>query len=154
MEMIIGRSHTPLNSSRTIKSVRRRDDNSRGKVQNVRGDSSADNEEIRAAHAAREWRQNHEREIPDEFISFLAIPNVSRDQTNIRRNADFVLAMLTHRGVTAKLLESPNGSPVVYGEILTPGATHTYVVYAHHDGQPVLANSKIREDSLPVSRSW
>jgi hypothetical protein len=40
MEMIIGRSHTPLNSSRTIGSVRRRDDNSRGKVQNVRGDSS------------------------------------------------------------------------------------------------------------------
>jgi hypothetical protein len=39
--MIIGRSHTPLNSSRTIGSVRQRDDNSRGKVQNVRGDSSA-----------------------------------------------------------------------------------------------------------------
>ena len=41
MEMIIGRSLTPLNSSRTIGSVRRRDDNSRGKVQNVRGDSRA-----------------------------------------------------------------------------------------------------------------
>ena len=41
MEMIIGRSLTPLNSSRTMGSVRRRDDNSRGKVQNVRGDSSA-----------------------------------------------------------------------------------------------------------------
>jgi hypothetical protein len=42
MEMIIGRSLTPLNSSRTMGSVRRHDDNSRGKVQNVRGDSSAD----------------------------------------------------------------------------------------------------------------
>src|SRR5712692_5732243 len=41
MDMIIGRSHRPLNSSRTIESVRQRDDNSRGKVQNVRGDSSA-----------------------------------------------------------------------------------------------------------------
>jgi hypothetical protein len=41
MKMIISRFHTPLNSSRTIGSVRRRDDNSRGKVQNVRGDSSA-----------------------------------------------------------------------------------------------------------------
>ncbi len=41
METIIGRFLTPLNYSRTMGSVRRRDDNSRGKVQNVRGDSSA-----------------------------------------------------------------------------------------------------------------
>ena len=47
MGMIIGRSLTPLNSSRTLRAVRRRetvrrgDDNSRRKVQNVRGDSSA-----------------------------------------------------------------------------------------------------------------
>jgi hypothetical protein len=40
MDMIIGRSLTPLNSSRTMGSVHRRDDNSRGKVQNVRADSS------------------------------------------------------------------------------------------------------------------
>ena len=41
MRMIIGRSLTPFNSSRTKRGVRRRDDNSRGQVQNVRGDSSA-----------------------------------------------------------------------------------------------------------------
>jgi hypothetical protein len=45
--MIIGRSLTPLNSSRTLRAVRRRemvrcsDDNSRRKVQNVRAGSSA-----------------------------------------------------------------------------------------------------------------
>jgi len=45
--MIIGRSLTPLNSSKTLRPVRRREtvrlsgDNSRGKVQNVREDSSA-----------------------------------------------------------------------------------------------------------------
>ena len=45
--MIIGRSLTPLNSSRTLRAVRRRetvrrsDDNPRRKMQNVRGDSSA-----------------------------------------------------------------------------------------------------------------
>jgi hypothetical protein len=33
--------HTALNSSRTMGSLRRRDDNSRGKVQNARGDSCA-----------------------------------------------------------------------------------------------------------------
>ena len=40
MDMIISRFLMPLNSSRTMGSVRRGDDNSRGKVQNVRGDSS------------------------------------------------------------------------------------------------------------------
>src|ERR1700687_4190150 len=40
MEMIIGRSLMPLNSSRRMGNVRRADDNSRGKVQNVRGHSS------------------------------------------------------------------------------------------------------------------
>jgi putative transposase len=39
MDLIIGRFRTPLNYSRTIGSVGRRDDNSRGKVQSVRGDS-------------------------------------------------------------------------------------------------------------------
>jgi len=41
MGMIIGRSLAPLNSLRTMQGVRRRDDNSREKVQNVRGDSWA-----------------------------------------------------------------------------------------------------------------
>jgi hypothetical protein len=42
MAMIIDRSLTPLNSSRTMASSRRRDDNSRERVQNVHGDSSVD----------------------------------------------------------------------------------------------------------------
>src|SRR5712691_1471454 len=43
METIIGRFLTPLNSLRTMgERPSRRDDNSRGKVQNVRADSSAD----------------------------------------------------------------------------------------------------------------
>jgi hypothetical protein len=41
MRMIIGRSHTDLNSSRTMGVVRRRADNSCKKVQIVRADSSA-----------------------------------------------------------------------------------------------------------------
>jgi hypothetical protein len=40
MEMIIGRCLTPFNCAKTMGSVRRRDDNSRGSVPNVRGDSS------------------------------------------------------------------------------------------------------------------
>jgi hypothetical protein len=40
MDLIIGRFLPPLNSSKTVGSVRQRDDNSRGKVRKVRADSS------------------------------------------------------------------------------------------------------------------
>jgi hypothetical protein len=41
MDLIISRFLTPLNSSMMMGRVRWRDENSRGKVQNIRGDSSA-----------------------------------------------------------------------------------------------------------------
>ena len=31
-----------------------------------------------AAQAARQWRQQHERAIVEEFMALLAIPNISR----------------------------------------------------------------------------
>ncbi len=90
-----------------------------------------------AALAARQWRQQHERAIVDEFISLLAIPDVSSDRVNIQRNAEAIRAMLEKRGVAAKLVSVPDANPVVFGEIKTPGATRTIVLYAHYDGQPL-----------------
>ena len=90
-----------------------------------------------AALAARKWRQQHERAIVDEFISLLAIPDVSSDRANIQRNAEAIRAMLEKRGVAAKLVSVPDANPVVFGEIKTPGATRTIVLYAHYDGQPL-----------------
>ncbi len=90
-----------------------------------------------AVTAARAHRQTHEREILNEFIQLLAIPNVASDLPNIRRNADFIAQMLTARGLRPQLLEVPNVPPVVYGEITTPGATRTLIFYVHYDGQPV-----------------
>ncbi len=90
-----------------------------------------------AAQAARKWRQGHERAIIDEFVSLLSIPNVSRDRTNIQRNAEAVAAMLQKRNIPAKLVTVPGSNPVVFGEIRTPGATRTIGFYAHYDGQPL-----------------
>ncbi|MBY0506024.1 MAG: M20/M25/M40 family metallo-hydrolase [Bryobacteraceae bacterium] len=83
------------------------------------------------------WRQTHEREILREYIPLLEIPNRAPDLANIRRNAGYVLAMLTRRGVASQLLEIDGVPPVVYGEIPTPGAKRTLIFYAHYDGQPV-----------------
>jgi acetylornithine deacetylase/succinyl-diaminopimelate desuccinylase-like protein len=93
-----------------------------------------------AGAAAREWRQAHQAEILQEFTTLLSIPNIASDKENIRRNADALVAMLQRRGVEARLLTLPGVNPVVFGEIKTPGAKHTIVLYAHYDGQPVTPN--------------
>ena len=90
-----------------------------------------------ASLAARNWRQQHERAIVDEFISLLVIPNIATDLPNIRRNAEAIAQMMEKRGVPARLVSVPGGNPVVFGEIKTPGATRTLVFYAHYDGQPL-----------------
>lgn len=87
-----------------------------------------------AAHA---WRTAHEQQILQEFTALLAIPNVASDKPNIQRNAEALVAMLQKRGVAAKQLTAGESNPVIYGEVKTPGAKHTIVLYAHYDGQPV-----------------
>jgi acetylornithine deacetylase/succinyl-diaminopimelate desuccinylase-like protein len=84
------------------------------------------------------YRRSHDVEILREFRDLSAIPNLASDSASIRRNAAAVTTMLQRRGVTTRLLESPTGGPpAVYGELRTPGATRTIVLYAHYDGQPV-----------------
>jgi acetylornithine deacetylase/succinyl-diaminopimelate desuccinylase-like protein len=90
-----------------------------------------------AALAARQWREQHDRQIVDEFVALLAIPDIAADRMNIQRNAEAIAAMLERRGIASKLVSVPDGNPVVFGEIKTPGATRTIVFYAHYDGQPL-----------------
>src|SRR5215472_14865672 len=78
-----------------------------------------------AAAAAREWRQSHERAIVAEFMELLAVPNLARDESNIRRNAAAIQALFEKRRVKTRLLEVPGVPPAVFGQIETPGATRT-----------------------------
>ena len=85
----------------------------------------------------RDWITRNEPAVLRELVSLLAIPNLASDSVNIRRNADTLVAMLTRRGITARKLEVAGSPPAVFGELRTPGATRTIVMYAHYDGQPV-----------------
>jgi acetylornithine deacetylase/succinyl-diaminopimelate desuccinylase-like protein len=87
----------------------------------------------------RAYRVAHEQELMTEYRELVSLPNVGADQPNIRRNADFILAMMKRRGIPAELLEGRTRvtNPAVFGEINVPGATRTVVFYAHYDGQPV-----------------
>jgi acetylornithine deacetylase/succinyl-diaminopimelate desuccinylase-like protein len=90
-----------------------------------------------AAAAAHNWREAHERAILMEFMDLLSMPNLARNDHDVRNNAASILALLNKRGVKTRLLEQPGVPPVVFGEIATPGATRTLVFYAHYDGQPL-----------------
>ncbi|MDY7092688.1 MAG: M20/M25/M40 family metallo-hydrolase [Acidobacteriota bacterium] len=90
-----------------------------------------------ALAAAREYRQAHGPAILRDFASLLAIPNVARDDENIRRNAQRIRDELTAREVSARLLEVEGAPPVVFGERNIPGAQRTLAFYVHYDGQPV-----------------
>ena len=93
---------------------------------------------IHAQNMSAYIRQNQSRML-EEYVEFLAIPNVSSDTLNILKNAEFIKEMMQHRGIKAELLHgrTTGVTPAVYGEILTPGATTTIGFYAHYDGQPV-----------------
>ncbi|MDA2912715.1 M20/M25/M40 family metallo-hydrolase [Acidobacteriia bacterium AH_259_A11_L15] len=85
----------------------------------------------------RDYRQAHAAEILAELAALLRLPNLAADLDDIRRNAEALRAMMERRGIRTELLPTAGGRPVVYGELLVPGATTTLLFYGHYDGQPV-----------------
>ena len=118
------------------------------------GSASAQSMTAEALRAKlREYRSAHDVAIVRELSGFLAIPNLATDKANIRRNAEYLMGMMTARGIAPRLLESPTGGPpAVYGELSAPGATRTIVFYAHYDGQPVDTTQWITAPWQPVLR--
>jgi acetylornithine deacetylase/succinyl-diaminopimelate desuccinylase-like protein len=86
--------------------------------------------------AVRKYRIAHEHEIIKEYVQLLSIPNVSSDQANVRKNAEFIQQMMTKRGIDARIMETA-GNPVVFGELKVNDAKQTLMFYVHYDGQPV-----------------
>lgn len=78
--------------------------------------------------------------IIKEFSEFLFIPNVAADPLGQQKNTDFIMNMMTKRGIQNVQLLRANTigvPPAVYGEVNVTGATKTLIFYAHYDGQPV-----------------
>ncbi len=109
--------------------------------------------QLTPAEAAKRYTATHRPELVRQFSEFLSIPNVAADPANLQRNANFLLDALRTRAVDARLLTLPGAPPVVFGQILTPGAQHTIVFYAHYDGQPVTSSEWTIPPFEPVVRA-
>lgn len=88
----------------------------------------------------RKFIQLNAGKMISEYSEFLALPNVAANPVDLKKNAGFIMEMLTKRGIrNVQLLEASTRGvpPAVYGEVIVPDATQTLVFYAHYDGQPV-----------------
>jgi acetylornithine deacetylase/succinyl-diaminopimelate desuccinylase-like protein len=86
--------------------------------------------------AVGEWRTRHEREIVNEFIQLLSIPNVSRNVRDIQANAALLTEMFRKRGFVVETV-FPESAPIVYATLEVPQPRGTLTLYIHYDGQPV-----------------
>jgi acetylornithine deacetylase/succinyl-diaminopimelate desuccinylase-like protein len=83
------------------------------------------------------WTATHQRQIVDEFITLLSIPNVARNDADMRRNADLLKSMFEKRGFTVELQQVASGAPVVFASLDAAPGAGTLTLYIHYDGQPV-----------------
>lgn len=84
------------------------------------------------------WRAQHERQIVDELLQLVAIPNVAGDAAGIRRNAEALEALFIKRGFQVEKTSGP-GSPVILARLDVPAPRGVITLYIHYDGQPVNA---------------
>jgi len=103
--------------------------------------------------AVHQYRIDHQTELVARFKDLLSIPNVAADPAGLRRNAETLKEALQKRHFEARLLEIPGAPAVVFGERIIPEAKHTFVFYAHYDGQPVTPSEWDTPPFSPVVKS-
>ncbi|MBW8350836.1 M20/M25/M40 family metallo-hydrolase [Bacillus sp. IITD106] len=92
------------------------------------------------------------KEYIKELIEFTSIPNNVYDPYQITNNANFLKSFMEGKGVKTELLETPTNRPLVFGELNTPGAEQTILIYSHFDGVPVEEDEWYSPPYRPVLR--
>ncbi|MBV1908988.1 MAG: M20/M25/M40 family metallo-hydrolase [Kangiellaceae bacterium] len=85
------------------------------------------------------WRKANSLQILNDFRDLLSLPNVAADKAAMNKNADWIEQYLQQREFKTKRLVA-GGAPYIYAELNNPAATKTVLIYAHFDGQPVIAD--------------
>ena len=89
------------------------------------------------------WRAQHERQIVDELMQLVAIPNVAGTDADMQRNVEHLAGLFKRRGFTVETTTGP-GSPVLFATLDAPSPVGTLTLYIHYDGQPVTASEWTR----------
>ena len=91
---------------------------------------------LTAQSSVAAWRAERERQIVDELLQLVSIPNVAGNDADMQRNADLLATLFTRRGFRVEKTEGP-GSPVVFATLDVPSARGVLTFYIHYDGQAV-----------------
>jgi acetylornithine deacetylase/succinyl-diaminopimelate desuccinylase-like protein len=108
------------------------------------------NERIQKVH---QYSRTHAREVIQELIDFLRVPNNVYRPEQIQASAQHLRAMLERRGIQVEMWPTPSGRPTVFGELPTPGATKTLLIYTHYDGVPAERKDWHSDPYQPVLRT-
>ncbi|MHB0870513.1 MAG: M20/M25/M40 family metallo-hydrolase [Chloroflexota bacterium] len=71
----------------------------------------------------------------EELFTLLRQPSISTQNVGVAETAQMLAEMMRDAGIKTTVYETP-GFPIVYGELLSPNATRTLLVYGHYDVQP------------------
>jgi len=82
------------------------------------------------------WRAAHERQIVEELIQLVSLPNVARNEADMRANAALLTQRFQRRGFTVES-SSGAGAPVILATMTAARPRGTLTFYIHYDGQPV-----------------
>ena len=85
--------------------------------------------------AIASWRAAHERQIVEELIQVVSLPNVARNESDMRANATLLAQLFEKRGFTVE--SSGDGAPVLLATMNATRPRGTLLFYIHYDGQPV-----------------
>jgi acetylornithine deacetylase/succinyl-diaminopimelate desuccinylase-like protein len=85
----------------------------------------------------KEIDRNSERYM-QELFTLLRQPSISSQGVGLEACATLLAGMMEDVGIRAEILPmgGPNNPPLVYGEITSPGAEKTLLIYGHYDVQP------------------
>ncbi|RJQ64228.1 MAG: M20/M25/M40 family metallo-hydrolase [Desulfobacteraceae bacterium] len=85
----------------------------------------------------KEIERSFDRYI-DELFTFLKQPSISSQGIGVGDCAKLLAGMMEEVGIRAEILPmgGKNNPPLVYGEIRSPGAKKTLLIYGHFDVQP------------------
>ena len=86
------------------------------------------------------WRAQHERQIVDELMTLVSVPNVAgANNAELLKNVALLTEMFKRRGFSVETTKDA-ASPVVLATLAVPKARGTLTLYIHYDGQPVTAS--------------